>query len=118
MTEEDVPNTTFLKWVVGILGIMIVGVAVAIGLILYNRATAPDVEPVSETSAPAEKLFSKTSEFGDVIVPLPEGMSVVSTNEQGNLIYLTYGTDEADLRGIIVLNASDGALVGRFVFEN
>lgn len=118
MTEEDVPNTTFLKWVVVILGIMIVGVAASIGIIVYKKAVGADEETIPVVQSPERPMVSPASAYGEIVVPLPEGMSVISTTEQGNQIYLTYGTDEADLQGIIVLNAVRGVVVGRFVFEN
>lgn len=117
MTEEDVPNTTFLKWVVGTLGIMIVGVASAIGIILYKRAMA-DTEPmVPEASSPATVQSTQAAAYGSVAIKVPDGMSVLSVNPQGYLVYVTYGNSGAAPVGMIVLNGGTGAKIGQFVFE-
>lgn len=118
MTEEDVPNTTFLKWVVTILGIMIVGVAVAIGVIMYQQAMATtetaDVSDVAEV--PVLTPGAKAVTFGSVNVSLPDNMVVTQTTYDAGRIILTYGSDEADIQGMIVLDATSGVILGRFVF--
>lgn len=118
MTEEDVPNTTFLKWVVTILGIMIVGVAVAIGVIMYQQAMATtetaDVSDVAEV--PVLTPGAKAVAFGSVNVSLPDNMVVTQTAYDAGRIILTYGSDEADIQGMIVLDATSGVILGRFVF--
>ncbi len=118
MTEEDVPNTTFLKWVVSILGIMIVVVAIAIGVILYQRATA-SFEAADVSSAPEVPVVmtgAKAVTFGTVKVPLPENMVVTQTAYDAGRIILTYGSDEADIQGMMVLDSTSGAILGQFVF--
>ena len=118
MTEEDVPNTTFLKWVVTILGIMIVAVAVAIGVILYQRAMAT-TEPADVSGAaevPVLTTGAKAAAFGSVHVTLPDNMVVTQTAYDTGRIVLTYGSDEADIQGMIVLDATTGVVLGRFVF--
>ncbi len=116
MTEEDVPNTTFLKWVVGTLGIMIVGVASAIGIILYKRATASNETVVPDANPQQIIQNVSAAHFGSVAIKVPEGMSVLDVNPQGNLIYVSFG-DSQGRAGIIVLNGVSGAKMGQFVFE-
>ncbi|WP_025899258.1 hypothetical protein [Sneathiella glossodoripedis] len=118
MTEEDVPNTTFLKWVVAILGILIIGVASAIGVILYKRATAASDKSADQAEIPAVISPAPASEFGTVDVKIPGDMPVLDIAEAGRFLYVTYGTEDEEPRGVIVLDAGAGKVMGQFVFDN
>jgi uncharacterized protein YpmB len=119
MTEEDVPNTTFLKWVVTILGIMIVAVAVAIGVILYQRAmaTTEPAEVQGAAEVPLSTTGAKAVPFGTVDVALPDNMVVTQTAYDAGRIIVTYGSDEADIQGMMILDATSGIILGQFVFS-
>ena len=120
MTEEDVPNTTFLKWVVTILGIMIIGVGVAIAVILYMRATkmADGPEDPAALDVPVSTARAKSMAFGTVNIDLPDNMVVTQTTYDAGRIILSYGSDEADIQGLIILDAISGAILGQFVIGN
>jgi len=115
MTEEQAPNTTFLKWVVIILGILILGVAGLIIVTIYKRALTPSIEdtvneiPVPET---LEKALS-AAKFGDVLLDVPEGMKIVNVSGAGNRILVTYGISESQLHGVLVVHAISGEVLGQ-----
>ncbi len=119
MTEEDVPNTTFLKWVVIILGILIIGVASAIGIILYKRATADVAEPekavVQEISPTVSSVPSV--KFGDVQLEAPAGMSAIGVTSSGGRLLVTYGPDPVSPRLVIVVRQQTGEVLGRITLQ-
>ncbi len=119
MTEEDVPNTTFLKSVVIILGILIIGVASAIGIILYKRATkdvAVSEKAAVQTTSPAVTSVPAVK-FGDVQLEAPIGMSAIGVTSSGDRLLVTYGPDAASPRLVIVIRQQTGELLGRITLQ-
>ncbi|MEH6401748.1 MAG: hypothetical protein V7750_00145 [Sneathiella sp.] len=115
MTEEEAPNTTFLKWVVIILGILILGVAGLIIVTIYKRALTPSVDDtVNEIPIPEalDKPLPSTK-FGDVLLDAPKGMKIVNVSGAGNRILVTYGIDANQLRGVFVVHAVSGEILGQ-----
>ncbi|MBL4739726.1 MAG: hypothetical protein JKY12_01960 [Sneathiella sp.] len=115
MTEEQAPNTTFLKWVVIILGILILGVAGLIIVTIYKRALTPSVEDtVNEIPVPEvlEKPVLDTK-FGDVLLDVPDGMKIVNVSGAGNRILVTYGISASELHGVLVVHAISGEILGQ-----
>ncbi|WP_169569923.1 hypothetical protein [Sneathiella limimaris] len=117
MTEEDIPNTTFLKWVVAILGILIIAVASAIGVILYKRATKATSEMMSETPAPQAPISQAGEPFGVMALTLPEGAKVIRTEVASGRIVVSYGTGPLDISGIYILDVASGAVLGQYTFN-
>ncbi len=117
MTEEDVPNTTFLKWVVSILGILIVGVAVILIVTIYKRTANTsentEISQQSEVSVP-----TVSDSYGTVEIPPQSGMKVLDIKQsEGNLLII-YGDLEGAPRKIIVIDPNSGATVGQIVLKN
>lgn len=115
MTEEQAPNTTFLKWVVIILGILILGVAGLIIVTIYKRALTPSVEAtVEEIPVPAvHKKTSSLAKFGKVLLEAPAGMEIVNVSNWGERILVTYGLGPTQPRGIFVVHAGTGDVLGQ-----
>ncbi|MFT6556882.1 MAG: hypothetical protein ACJAYR_000729 [Sneathiella sp.] len=117
MTEEEVPNTTFLKSVVIILGILIIGVAAAIGVILYKRATAtPQAEAAQAAEAPlavSQTLSVVQRKFGDIDIKAPEGMSAIGVTISDDRLLVIYGTDQATPKVVVILSQKSGEEIGR-----
>ncbi|MEP3247205.1 MAG: hypothetical protein ABJN40_10270 [Sneathiella sp.] len=115
MTEEEVPNTTFLKWVVIILGILIVGVASAIGVILYKRAVAD--EPAAISQAKTQEIPSSqqmpAKEYGVIDIDAPEGMSAIGVSNSEDRLLVVYGPDASSPRVVIVVQQQTGKILGR-----
>jgi len=115
MTEEEVPDTTFLKWVVIILGVLIIAVAIAIGVILYKRATKL-AEKVSEPEIPqpSETVSNLPNQvFGDVEVTVPAGLVAQSVTASGNRLLITYGESDGLPKMIVVIEQNSGKTLGR-----
>lgn len=115
MTEEEVPDTTFLKWVVIILGVLIIAVAIAIGVILYKRATKL-AEKVSEPEIPRPSgtVNSLPNQvFGDVTVTVPDGFVALSVTASDNRLLITYGDNEGLPKMIVVIEQNTGKTLGR-----
>ncbi|MCG8493908.1 MAG: hypothetical protein MI743_20005, partial [Sneathiellales bacterium] len=105
MTEEEVPDTTFLKWVVIILGVLIIAVAIAIGVILYKRATKL-AEKVSEPTIPqpaGEASTLPNQVFGEITIEAPQGLAAQSIMTSGNRLLVTYGDDQGRPLLIVVI---------------
>ena len=119
MTEEDVPNTTFLKWVVIILGILIIGVASAIGIILYKRATKDVAEPEKATLQIPSPVVSSVPavKFGDIQLAPPADMSAIGVTSSGDRLLVTYGPDAASPRLVIVIRQQTGEVLGRIILQ-
>ncbi len=115
MTEEEVPNTTFLKWVVIILGILIVGVACAIGVILYKRAISD--EPAAISQGESQEISSSrqvpAKEYGVIDINAPEGMSAIGVSNSENRLLIVYGPDTSSPRVVIVVQQQTGKILGR-----
>jgi len=115
MTEEEVPDTTFWKWVVIILGVLIIAVAIAIGVILYKRATKL-AEKVSEPEIPqpSETVSNLPNQvFGDVEVTVPAGLVAQSVTASGNRLLITYGESDGLPKMIVVIEQNSGKTLGR-----
>ncbi|GLQ06363.1 hypothetical protein [Sneathiella chinensis] len=123
MTEEEVPNTTFLKWVVIILGILIIGVASLIGVTIYKRATsavetaeqaekAVSVVPVPATPAVAPPAETPVAAFGNIPVSAPAGLTLVSVEASGNRLLLQFADAEGIVRQIAVVDYAEGKVLG------
>lgn len=117
MTEEDVPNTTFLKWVVAILGILIIAVASAIGVILYKRATK--TMTADEVPQVEQKVTSVSAgDFGEVNVSVPDGYELANSMIDNGKLVLVYVNAEEEKETVYVLNLRDGSVTGQFVLGN
>jgi len=118
MTEEDVPNTTFLKWVVVILGILIVGVAIAIGVVVYKRATSSEKNSnPANLSAPVlspSVLSAATTAFGTIKIPAPDGMAVLEVMQQEGKLLIVYGRNQERPDSIVILDVNTGKILGQF----
>jgi len=110
MTEEDVPNTTFLKSVVIILGILIIGVASLIGVTIYKRVTkSAEVADVNEIPVPS--IATQVTKYGALDVSVPEGVDVISINYEGGLMMVTYG-EEGEPTLVAVISPATGQQLG------
>ena len=110
MTEEDVPNTSFLKSVVIILGILIIGVATMIGVTIYKRATGS--EEVAEKSNISVPLIGNSlSVFGTANVKVPSGLDILSVDYDSGLMMVTYGEEE-EPSVIAVVSLATGQQLG------
>ncbi len=110
MTEEDVPNTTFLKSVVIILGILIIGVASLIGVTIYKRATkSAETAEVSEIPAPA--TLTRAAKFDQLNVSVPEDVDVMSVDFDSGLMMVTYG-EEGEASLVAVISLATGKQLG------
>lgn len=124
---EPGPNITLLKWIVGILGFLIILFIGIIGVTLYNRMTAPkSVNPpaASEIPQPAPQGVTAGAgaaaiglrDFGDIAVAIPEDMDVISLTSDGARMFLTLGTEGA-ARRILVFSLADGHQLGSFSLD-
>lgn len=105
------PNITLLKWIVGILGILIIILAVVIAVTIYKRLTATDD---TETVVETEALVSggrKMAHFGDIRVPIPEDMDVISLTAGDDRLFMVFGT-EGVARIVLVISLMDGEVLG------
>ncbi|MBE7637946.1 hypothetical protein GUA87_13900 [Sneathiella sp. P13V-1] len=117
MTEEEVPNTTFLKSVVIILGILIIGVASLIGVTIYKRATkTTETETVQEIPLPTGIVTSSISSFGEVNINVPAGLSVGSVKADQGLLLITYERFEKP-ELILVFSPATGKEIGRLLLN-
>jgi len=111
------PNITLLKWIVSILGILIVVFAVVIAVTIYKRMTATDtadeVPKDMKTVVMAEGGLVK---FGDIRVPLPDDMDVISLTASDERLFVVFGTEGA-ARLILVISLLDGTTLGSLNLE-
>jgi|TARA_R100000005_G_scaffold96680_3_gene85985 hypothetical protein len=122
---EPGPNLTLLKWIVGILGFLIILFVGIIGVTLYMRitgsesanppATAEESRPAPATVVEGSGLVP-LSGFGDVAIQVPEDMDVISLTSDGARMFLTLGT-EGTARRILVYSLADGRELGRFILD-
>lgn len=117
--EKSGPNLTLLKWIVGILGVLIVLFATVIAVTIYKRMTAMETKPAPEMP---DTMLSKTSrastlsEFGDIRLPVPDGMELISLTPSNDRLFVTIGIEGA-ARLILVISLDDGSVLGRFNLE-
>ncbi len=120
MTEEDVPNTTFLKWVVSVLGILIVGVAVVLIVTVYKRMenTAENVtENTAEPTPAMASEVSATGNFGTLEIPMQKDLQVQDIKQSNDNVLVIYGDADRTPRKIIVLNPTTGKIVGQVILK-
>ncbi len=119
MTEEDAPNTTFLKAVVIILGFLIIGVACLIIFTIYKRAMTPSIDAeISATPVPDQAASNARSKyFGDVEINVPAGLSPIDVSSSGNKAVVTYGTAENKPVMIVVIDLNSGEVLGRITVK-
>ncbi len=117
MTEEEVPNTTFLKSVVIILGILIIGVASLIGVTIYKRATkTAEAEQTQEIPMPTRMATVAVSSFDQVEIKVPAGFEVVSVEADQGLLLVTYSRAEKP-ELIVVFQPATGKELGRITLN-
>ncbi len=106
------PNITLLKWIVGILGVMIVILAVVIAVTIYKRLTATDTAemPIEKTKS-TDTGGQKLAHFGDIRVPIPEDMDVISLSAGNDRLFMVFGT-EGVARIVLVISLMDGEVLG------
>ena len=111
-TENSGPNLTLLKWIVGILGVLIILFAVVIAVTIYKRMTATETGTTLPSDKPVEfKATGDLAVFGDVRLPIPDDMDVISLTPSRDRLFVTVGTEGAS-RLIIVVSLTDGKVLG------
>ncbi|MCR9212114.1 MAG: hypothetical protein NXI13_00235 [Proteobacteria bacterium] len=106
------PNFTLLKWIVGILGVLIVIFAVVIAVTIYKRLTATDTAEMStEITTSSTMGYQKQAQFGDIRVPIPEDMDVISMTAGNDRLFMVFGT-EGVARIVLVISLMDGEVLG------
>ena len=118
--ENSGPNLTLLKWIVGILGVLIILFATVIAVTIYKRMTAMETKSAPEKQA---AMFPKVTggnvtleEFGDIRLPIPEDMDVISLTPSSERLFVTVGTEGA-ARLILVISLNDGRILGSINLE-
>ena len=115
--QDPVPNHAVLKWVVGILGFLIVLFAGIIAVTIFMRLTATETKEPLVTSVISEPSRGGTlATFGDIRVPIPDDMDVIELSGAGDRLFLTLGTEGA-ARLILVVSLTDGKILGTFNLE-
>ncbi|MCC3305456.1 hypothetical protein [Sneathiella sp. HT1-7] len=118
-SENSGPNFTLLKWIVGVLGVLIILFATVIAVTIYKRMTAMETKPAPEMP---DTMLSKTSgtsplaEFGDIRLPIPDDMDLISLTPSNDRLFVTVGTEGA-ARLILVISLDDGSVLGSFNLE-
>lgn len=121
MTEQPEqvaePNHSMLKWIVSVLGVLIVVFAVVIAVTIYKRMTATDTTEIATMVMVSDtETSARLVQFGDVRVPLPDDMDVISLNASGERLFIIFGTEGA-ARLILVVSLQDGAILGSLNLE-
>ena len=116
MTEEDVPNTTFLKWVVAILGILIVGVAVVLIVTMYKRMANTSENANVPTPAVVSEAVSTTN-FETLVLSEQKELQVLDIKQSNDNLLVIYGDGDRTPRKIIVLNPNTGKIVGQIILK-
>ena len=81
---EPGPNLTLLKWIVGILGFLIVLFAGIISVTIFMRLTATETDSLIDEPKMAQEAEinrgkgSDVAAFGDIRLPIPDDMDVIS----------------------------------------
>lgn len=115
--EKSGPNLTLLKWIVGILGVLIVLFATVIAVTIYKRMTAMETKSSPEMQ---DAMLPKVTggrvtleKFGDIRLPIPDDMDVISLTPSSERLFVTVGTEGA-ARLILVISLDDGSVLGSF----
>ena len=118
-SENSGPNFTLLKWIVGVLGVLIILFATVIAVTIYKRMTAMETKPAPEmpdTMLPKTSGTSPLAEFGDIRLPIPDDMDLISLTPSNDRLFVTVGTEGA-ARLILVISLDDGSVLGSFNLE-
>ncbi|WP_339630593.1 hypothetical protein [uncultured Sneathiella sp.] len=119
---EPGPNLTLLKWIVGILGFLIVLFAGIIGVTIFMRLTATETDSLIDEPKMAQEAEinrgkgSDVAAFGDIRLPIPDDMDVISLSPGPERLFITLGTEGA-ARLILVIRLNDGKVLGSFNLE-
>jgi hypothetical protein len=75
-----------------------------------------DAPQAPETAAVADGVATARAgdPFGIVDLPAPAGLHPIDVAPAGDRLLVTYGTDSASPRVIIVLDPASGVVLGRF----
>jgi len=110
----------WLKFIVILLGLLIVGGAALIGYGFFKKSTQPDWRlfgnsaPPSATSPVISEKFAPRGPlpvFGDVTLAMAPGCFIDSVLPRGRRLYLTLGPKES-CRRIIVVDVTNGRILG------
>jgi hypothetical protein len=116
MEQEPGPSLTLLKWIVGVLGFLIILFVVVIAVTIYKRMTATDTTEMV-TSSPAQPAVGKSyAAFGDKRIPIPDDMDVISLTASESRLYIMLGTEGA-ARLILVVDVETGDVIGALNLE-
>ena len=100
-----------LKSLVIGLGILIV---IAMGLLvwgLFHKAGDPDFRLFAESPAVDAAPATPPAAFGDLVVPLPAGCSIVEMRPQGRRLFLRFGPPGPCER-VVVVDTGTGVVLG------
>lgn len=120
MNDTPGPNIALMKWIVIILGILIVVFTAVIGVKMYTILTATDEAGASDvqhaaSSGPASSVPASSTEmaaFADLDIPLPENSTIVNMTASENRLFIHVQSD-ARGREILVIDALKGEVTGR-----
>ncbi|TNE41338.1 MAG: hypothetical protein EP348_01045 [Alphaproteobacteria bacterium] len=125
-TEQPGPNITLLKWIVGILGVLIVIFTAVIAVTIFQRLTATGSVEKDGKTATTEAMAAppvlksdaatKLPRFGDIRLPVPDDMDVIDMTASSDRLFLTLGTEGA-ARLVLVIDLSDGRVLGSINLE-
>lgn len=117
-----------LKVLVTILTLLIVIVVTVIAYGMYRKSADPDFKFFklgSDSTALGEKqlpssldAFGKKKEafkpnaFGEVILSLPRGCNISTVSGDGNRLFLKVGPTGSNCERVIVVNSTNGAILG------
>ncbi len=112
MSDKPGPNIALLKWIVIVLGILIVVFASVIGVKMYQLMTAgPDVEE-SKVTMPAISMPKTAASFKDMNIKIPAGAEVLQMVAGPDRLYLHIGNG-GEATEVYVVDVSGGTLLGR-----
>ncbi|WP_288902585.1 hypothetical protein [uncultured Sneathiella sp.] len=117
-SENSGPNLTLLKWIVGVLGALIILFATVIAVTIYKRMTAMETksEPAQQEKTISVSGKMSLAKFGDIRLPIPDDMDVISLTPSSERLFVTVGTEGA-ARLILVVSLEDGSVLGSFNLE-
>ena len=97
-----------LKALVAGLGVLIVGGMTLLAYGLYMKASDPDFSIFPDGAAEV----APAKQFGRVELSLPKGCSIVEMRPDGERLYLHVGPPVKSCERIIVIDATDGTVLG------
>lgn len=118
-----------LKFLITILTLLIVIAVTVIAYGMYRKSVDPDFKffelgssnktlersqlPSSPTSTEGQKneVF-QPSVFGEVLLSLPRGCSISTVSGVGNRLFLKIGPSERKCERVIIVNSTNGAILG------